>query len=119
MKTGKTELLCFSKENENFNPIVLRGQEIKPESHCGYLGIVIDSKLNFNVQLNKVQSNMATAIRSIYLLRYQLPMKALLMLFKSLVFSHLTFSAPFFQNLISLQCSEIIEKSIGELKFAI
>ena len=99
MNTGKTELLCVSKEHENFDPIVFRGQEIKPQSHCRYLGIIIDSKLNFHVQLNKVLSNMATAIRSIYLLRYQLPLKARLMLFKSLVLSHLTFSALFFQNL--------------------
>ena len=42
---------------------------------------------------------MATAIRSIYLLRYQLPLEARLMLFKSLVLSHLTFTALFFQNL--------------------
>ena len=60
---------------------------------------MIDSKLNFHVQLNKVLSNMATAIRSIYLLRYQLPLQARLMLFKSLVLSHSTFSVPFFQNL--------------------
>ena len=99
MNTGKTEILCVSKENENFNPIVYRGQEIKPQSHCRYLGIMIDSKLNFHVQLNKVLSNMATAIRSIYLIRYRLPLKAGLILFKSLVLSHLTFSALFFQNL--------------------
>ena len=99
MNTGKTEILCVSKENENFNPIVYRGQEIKPQNHCRYLGITIDSKLNFHVQLNKVLSNMATAIRSIYLIRYRLPLKARLMLFKSLVLSHLTFSALFFQNL--------------------
>ena len=42
---------------------------------------------------------MATAISSIYLIRYQLPLKARMMLFKSLVLSHLTFSALFFQNL--------------------
>ena len=99
MNTGKTEILCVSKENENYNPIVYRGQEIKPQSHCRYLGIMIDSKLNFHVQLNKVLSNMATAIRSIYFIRYRLPLKARLMLFKSLVLSHLTFSALFFQNL--------------------
>ena len=98
MNTGKTELLCVSKENENFD-LVFRGQEIKPQSHCRYLGIITDSKLNFHVQHNKVLSNMATAIRSIYLLRYQLPLKARLMLFKSLVLSHLTFNALFFQNL--------------------
>ena len=99
MNTGKTELLCVSKEDENFDPIVFRGQEIKPQSHCRYLDIIIDSKLKFHVQLNKVLSNMATAIRSIYFSRYQLPLEARLMLFKSLVLSHLTFSALFFQNL--------------------
>ena len=99
MNTGKTELLCVSKEHENFDPIVFRGQEIKPQSHCRYLGIIIDSKLNFHVQLSRVLSNMATAIRSIYFLRYQLPLEARLMLFKYLVLSHLTFSALFFQNL--------------------
>ena len=99
MNTGKTQLLCVSNENENFDPIIFRGQEIKPQSHCRYLCIMIASKLNFHVQLNKVLSNMARAIRSIYLIRYQLPIKARLMLFKSLVLSHLTFSALFFQNL--------------------
>ena len=60
---------------------------------------MIDSKLNFQVQLNKVLSNMATAIRSIYLIPYRLPLKARLILFKSLVLYHLTFSALFFQSL--------------------
>ena len=98
MNTGETELLCVSKEHENFDPIVFRGQEIKPQSHFRHLVLRIDSKSNFQVQLNKVLSNMATAIRSIYLLRYQLPLTARLMLFKYLVLSHLTFSALFFQN---------------------
>ena len=34
MNIGKTELLCASKENENFDPTVFRGQEIKTQSHC-------------------------------------------------------------------------------------
>ena len=76
MNTGKTELLCVSTENENFDPIVFRGQEIKPQGHCRYSGIIIDSKFKFHVQINKVLSNMATAIRSIYLLRYQLPLRS-------------------------------------------
>ena len=99
INTGETELLCVSKENENFDPIVFRGKEIKPQGNRSNLGIIIDSKLNFHVQLNKVPSNLATGIRSIYLIRYQLPLKARLMLFKSLVLSHLTFSALFFQKL--------------------
>ena len=96
MNTGKTELHCVTKENENSDHIFFRGQEMKPQRHCRYLGIMIDSKLNFHVQLNKFLSNMTTAIRSIYIIRYQLPLKARLMLFKSLFLSHLTFSALFF-----------------------
>ena len=60
---------------------------------------MIDSKLNFHVQLNKVLSNMATAIRSIYLIRYQLPSESTIDAIQSLVHSHLTFSALFFQKL--------------------
>ena len=97
--TGKIELLCVSQENENFDPLVFLGREIKQQRHCRYLSIMIDFKVNSYVQLNKVLSNIATAIRSIYLIRYQLPLKARLMLFKSLVLSHLSFSSPFFHNL--------------------
>ena len=98
MNTAKTVFLCVSKKNKNFDTIIFRGQEIKPPSHCRYLGILTDSNLNFYVQLNEVLSNMATTIRSIYLLRYKLPLKARLMLLKSLVLSHLTFSALFFRS---------------------
>ena len=119
MNTGKTEILGVSKENENFNPIVYRGQEIKPKNYCRYLGIMIDSKLNFHVQLNKVLSNMATAIRSIYLIRYRLPLKARLMLFKSLVLSHLKFSALFFQNLKFSEKQRINRQINWGIKFAI
>ena len=67
---------------------------------------MIASKLNFHVQLYKVLSNMATAIRSIYLICYQLTMKARLMLIKSLVLSHLEFCALFFQKWNFSKCSE-------------
>ena len=112
MNTGKTELLCVSKKNENFDPIFFRVQEIKPQSHCRYFGIKIDSKLIFQVQINKFLSNMATAIRSIYLIRFHLPVKARLMLFKSVVFSHLTFSALFFQKLY-FSARQLIDQQIN------
>ena len=50
-------------------------------------------------------------------IRYHLPLNARLMLFKSLVLSRLTFSALFFSEL-EFQCSELIDKSAGELKFS-
>ena len=42
---------------------------------------------------------MAHAIRSIYLIRHQLPLNAPILLLNSLVLSHFSFSAIFFQNL--------------------
>ena len=42
---------------------------------------------------------MAHAIRSIYLIRHQVPLIARILLLKSLVLLHLSFSAIFFQNL--------------------
>ena len=118
MIAGKTEFFYVSKETENFDPIVFRGQEIMPQNHCKYLIIMIDSKLNFHVQLNKVLSSMATAMTSVNLTRYQLPLKARLMLFKPLVLSHLTFSALFFQN-FNFSAMQRINGQIGELKFSI
>ena len=42
---------------------------------------------------------MALDIRSIYLIKHQIPLNARILLLKSLVLSHLSFSAIFFQNL--------------------
>ena len=60
---------------------------------------MIDNNQNFDIQLNKTLAKMANAMKSIYLVRHFLPLKARIGLFKSLVFSHLNFSAIFFQSL--------------------
>ena len=55
---------------------------------------------------------MANAIRSIYLVRHFLPLKARIGLFKSLVLSHLNFSAIFFQSL-SVMSLQRVNKQIN------
>ena len=50
---------------------------------------------------------MALAIRSIYLVRNQIPLKARKNLFRSLVLSHLEFSSIFFQSLPSYSIDRI------------
>ena len=42
MNIGKTELLYVSKKKKKNDPIVFQGQEIKPKSHCRYLGVMND-----------------------------------------------------------------------------
>ena len=99
MNIGKLNFLASRKKNENCDPIVYREQENKPQHHYNYLGVMTDSKLIFHEQLTIILSNISKAIRSIYLIRYPLPLKAELMLFKSLVLSYLTFGALFYQIL--------------------
>ena len=83
---------------------------IEPKTICRYLGIMIDNNLNFDIQLNKTLTKMANAIRSIYLVRHFLPLKARIGLFKSLVLSHLNFSDIFFNRCWLCNFRELIDK---------
>ena len=107
LNRDKTEIVVFSKNGEsNIEQFHYNGIFIEPKTSCRYLGIMIDINLNFDIQLTKTLTKMANAIRSIYFsVRHFLPLKAKIGLFKSLVLSHLNFSAIFFQSLsvMSLQ----------------
>ena len=49
---------------------------MKPADECRYLGVIHDKKLAYQKQFNNVISKMALAIRSIYLVPNQIPLKA-------------------------------------------
>ena len=99
LNTNKTELIFFSRDNSDFGSIVYENEVLTTQKSCRYLGIQIDRNLSFEEQLNKTLRKMAHAIRSIYLIRHQVPLNARILLPKSLVLSHLSFSAIFYQNL--------------------
>ena len=100
LNTNKTELIFFSRDNFDFGSFFFYKNEVlTTQKSCRYLGIQIDRNLSFEEQLNKTLKKMAHVIRSIYLIRHQVPLNARILLLKSLVLSHLSFSAIFFQNL--------------------
>ena len=102
LNRDKTEIIIFKNDNNShITEILYDSNKIKIKDCCRYLGIMIDRNLQFHAQLNKMLAKMATAIRSIYLVRHQIPLKARIILFKSLVLSHLNFSAIFLQSLTS------------------
>ena len=104
----KTELMVFRNEKlPIIETVDFKGHRLEASEKCRYLGVIIDRELTNQNQLNKVISKMASAIRSLYLVRYQVPLKTRLNLFKSLVLSHLDFSAIFFQNLPSYSIDRI------------
>ena len=104
----KTELMVFRNEKlPIIETVDFKGHRLEASEKCRYLGVLIDRELTYQNQLNKVISKMASAIRSLYLVRYQVPLKTRINLFKSLVLSHLDFSAIFFQNLPSYSIDRI------------
>ena len=82
----KTEVVVF--RNRKF-PIIetvdFKGHRLEVSEKCSYLGVIIDRELTYQNKL-KVISKMASSIRSLQLVRYQVPLKARINLFKSLVF---------------------------------
>ena len=99
LNTNKTELIIFSRDNSDFGSFFYKNEVLTTQKSCRYLGIQLDRNLSFEEQLNKTLKKMAHAIRSIYLMRHQVPLNVRILLLESLVLSHLSFSAIFFQNL--------------------
>ena len=92
-------MLIFTNHTNSDPEFSFKGEVIKP-AHAGrYLLVQIDSNLTFENHLNSVLSKMANAIRSLYLVINQIPLKVRIDVFKSNVLSHLSFSGVFFQTL--------------------
>ena len=99
LNADKTEMLFFTDHTNSDPEISFKDEVIKPAHACRYLGVQIDSNLTFENHLNTVLSKMANAIRSLYLVRNQIPLKVRIDVFKSVVLSHLSFSGVFLQTL--------------------
>ena len=99
LNADKTEMLFFTNHTNSDPDFSLKGEVIKPAHACRYLGVQTDSNLTFENHLNSVLSKMANAIRSLYLVRNQIPLKVRIDVFKSVVLSHLSFSGVFLQTL--------------------
>ena len=92
-------MLFVTNHTNSNSEISFKGEVIKPAHACRYLGVQTDSNLTFENQLNSVLSKMANAIRSMYLVRNQIPLKVRIDVFKSVVLSDLSFSGVFLQTL--------------------
>ena len=92
LNVNKTEYLVIEPKRSNSTHVInAGGTAIQSKFSCKYLGIVIDHHLSFKEQVNKTLSNMAMGIKTILLLRNQLPVSSRLELLNSLVISHLQY----------------------------
>ena len=105
--------MLFLTNHTNSNPgFTFKGGVIKTAHACHYLGKQIDSNLTFEDQQNSVLSKMAIAIRSLYLVRNQVPLKVRIDVFKSVLLSHLSFRGVFLQILTAKNINRINRQNI-------
>ena len=107
LNSDKTEMLFFTNHTNSDPEFSFKGEVIKPAHACRYLGVRIYSNLTFENHLNSVLSKMANEIRSLYLVRNQIPLKVRSDVFKSVVLSHLSFSGVFLQTLTAKKINRI------------
>ena len=90
---GNQTMVFKTEKSPTVNCVVFKSHSVKPTDECRHLGVILDKELTYQKQLQNLISNMA--IRSIYLVRNQIPLKDRIYLFRSLDLSHLEFSAIF------------------------
>ena len=67
-----------------YNESVIANKDV-----CKYLGVIIDSKLNFKDFINHVESKIAKTVGTLSRLRYLFPSSTLLLFYFSLLQPHL------------------------------
>lgn len=90
----KTNYMIFTRQRQlNLNTLVLKigGIPIERKSVARFLGVLLDDKLTWTQHIAAIKSKMSRFIGALYRLKHILPLKARLMIFNSLVQSHLNF----------------------------
>ena len=90
----KTNYMIFTRKRnlnlENFNPKIANVQ-IERKQVARFLGILIDEKLNWSKHIAAIKSKMSRYIGILYKLKNILPLRARLLIFNSLIQSHLNY----------------------------
>ena len=75
---------------ENFS-VNINNVSVSANEYAKYLGVLIDSKLNYNFQIKAVELKLSRAVGIITKLKYFLPRNVLLQLYYALVHPHLLY----------------------------
>ena len=79
------------KETAPLMNVSLNNVPINQSNSVKYLGVIIDTKLNFDVQINSITHKISKAVGVMTKLKHYLPQKALLTVYYSLVHTHLLY----------------------------
>ena len=96
LNVGKTKLLFFTNKEKSWVTdirIQLNGTHIQATDHAKFLGVIIDSNLNWKYHIHALAAKVSRNAGILYKLRGLLPHKALKNLYCSFIESHLLYCA--------------------------
>ena len=107
----KTKFLHFKPTNKNQQKIRLKigSEEIEEKQSLTYLGLIIDNKLNFKEHFEKIYSKIKNGLNGLIMTKNQLNYKTKLIIYHSLIHSHLSYCAIIWIN-------KITKKQLNKLK---
>lgn len=106
LNTKKTKIMNFSKfwrrnSNVNFPKISIDNCEIEEVDSFNYLGVTIDSEMNFKEHLQKCIKNYNSKLYMLNKIKTYLPIHSALTIFKAMVLPYLEYG-----NILLLNCNE-------------
>ena len=101
LNISKTNVLLFNIRNKNRNinmDLNINNIKVKQVSEIKFLGVIIDCKLNWKLQLNYVSSKLSRTIAILHKVKNKLNMKSLILLYNALFLSHLNYCSNIWGN---------------------
>lgn len=107
-------MINFRKKLNSSDKVQIKVDEtlIEQKPVVKYLGVNFDEHLDYSKEVNKIVSKMACGIKAIQNLKYFLPLKSKINLMKSIVLSHINYSAILLTGITNRQCM-LINKQIN------
>ena len=124
LNASKTELLIFRHPNKRVNfefKIKIDGKKLIPSKYVKYLGVLIDSHLNWSYHINSLSSKLSRAIGMLAKIRHYVSEGTLRSIYFGIFSSLLTYGSQIFGQIANkhLRRLEILQnKALRLIKFA-
>ena len=106
LNISKTNVLLFNIRNKNRNinlDMNINNIKVKQVSEIKFLGVIIDCKLNWKLQLNYDSSKLSRTIEILLKVKNKLNKKSLIVLYNALFLSHLDYCSNIWGEYLQIQ----------------
>ena len=100
MNPSKTSIINFVSSNVHTEPIVVELNDIQIKSceNTNFLGLQIDSKLNWNTHINNLCKKLNSSLFALRVLRHKIDVPSMIQIYFAVFQSHLSYGILFWGN---------------------